>query len=497
MTAVEVRRAERIIDSSGLVTFVEGRIAAHKKASGRPRELSVRALLVGLLLLSQSGSMHLVRVPGLLNGLDAGSRKRLGVTRKGGVTRRQVERLFNLIADALPSEHHVEFDAFCDALLLATVDPGCAGTSSIAIDGTSVDSWGRKRRRVDANGEVTWVSSDPDARWRRKSKQNPWKRPVFGYDLTVAVTVPEVDGPDVPLAARSMRFRGAHQEGVAMGRAVVKEVFRQQGALGDVIADREYTSTIDGHDFVLPVRALGGEPVFELTKYQLGARGTSHGAVMIDGHPFSPSVPPALHLLVPPPPGASRAELRAYQQKIATRARYAFVPHGSRNASGAQVFQCPAAAGKLSCGLMPSSNPTAFPAVYAPARAAPGSVCSKKFTTFHVTDAPLAQRDLFGSTKWFLSMSRRSRVEGFFGNVKNEACENLRRGTIRVTGLVKTGLLVAFAVANTNLRLAGSFAKRTPSAPLKKRGRPKKTGVVKYADVFSHDAAAKPPPSAA
>ena len=62
---------------------------------------------------------------------------------------------------------------------------------------------------------------------------------------------------------------------------------------------------------------------------------------------------------------------------------------------------------------------------------------------------------------------------------------------------MKTGMLVAFAVASTNLRLADSFAKGTPNAPAKKRGRPKKTGVVKYADVFAADAATNAPPSAA
>jgi hypothetical protein len=486
-----------VIDASGLVAFLEGRIAQHKQVSGRPRELSVRTLLVALLLLSQTGSMHLVRVPEMLNNLDAPTRKRLGVVRAGGITRRQVERLFNLIAAALEGSAHAHFDGFCDLLLQATVDQACANTSSIAVDGTSVDSWGRRRRRVDASGQVSCVSSDTDAEWRRKSKDNPWKRPVFGYDLTVAVTVPEVDGHDVPLAARSMRFRPANRQNVAMGRAVVKEVARQLGVLGDVIADREYTSTIDGRDFVLPVRALGGEPVFELTQVQLGARGTTHGAVMIDGHPFSPSVPPALHVLVPPPPGAPWADVAAYQQKVAMREKYALVPHGGRKANGSQVFQCPAAAGKLFCALMPASTPGAFPAALAPKTVLAGSVCSKKFTTFQATDAPLSQRDLFGSAKWYSSMSRRSRVEGFFGNVKNEACENLRRGTIRVRGLVKTGMLVAFAVASTNLRLADSFAKRTPSAPAKKRGRPKKTGVVKYAEVFTADAAANAPPSAA
>lgn len=491
MNAADAKRAETIIDKSGLVKYIETRIEAHKKLSGRPRELSVRTLLVALYHLSETGTMHLARIPGMLNGLDNTTKKRLGVTRQGGVTRRQVERLYNLIADALETSNHTGFDAFCDLLLEATLDKACSDTRSIAVDATSIDSWGTRRKT--ASG---YRATDPDAAWRRKSLDNPWKKPVFGYDLTIAATVPERDGPDVPLAARVMRFRPANKDNVAMGRAVVKEVAHQQGMLGDVIADREYTSTMDGRDFVLPVRALGGEPVFELTQKQLGARGTTHGAVMIDGHPFSPSVPPLLQLLTPPPPGAPWSDVVAYQTQIETRQKYALVPHGSRKTNGAQVYQCPASAGNLCCPLAPTSTPGAFPAVLAPTVAVSGSVCSKKYTTFHATDAPLSQRDLFGTAGWFQSMSRRSRVEGFFGNLKNEARQNMRRGTIRVRGLVRTGMLVAFAVASTNMRLAETFARRTPSTPSKKRGRPRKTGVVKYADVFTEDAAANAPPAA-
>lgn len=414
--------------------------------------------------------------------------------RQGGITRRQVERLYNLIASSLEGSEHAHFDGFCDMLLEATIDPACENTKSIAIDGTGIDSWGRRRKR---KGTDTWISSDPDARWRRRSKDNPWRQPMYGYDLTVAVTIPELNGTDIPLAARAMRFRPATQGGVTMGRSVVKEVARQQGVLGDVVADREYTATKDGRNFILPVRALGGEPVFELTQTQLGAHGTTHGAVMIDGHPFSPATPKALYKLTPPAASASWKEIAAYQQRIETRSKYAMVQHGSRKKNGSIVYQCPASAGKLSCPLVAHSHPRSFPAVFAPKSAAPGSICSKKYTTFQATDAPLSQRDMHGSAAWFSSMSRRSRVEGFFGNIKNEACENLRRGTIRVRGLVKTGILVAFSVASANLRLARAFAKRTPAAPVKKRGRPKKVGVVKYADVFVADTGANAPPGAA
>jgi hypothetical protein len=54
LSNAEVRRCERVIDDSGIVPFLEARIVAFNKRPGRPRELSVRALMVALLLLSET-----------------------------------------------------------------------------------------------------------------------------------------------------------------------------------------------------------------------------------------------------------------------------------------------------------------------------------------------------------------------------------------------------------------------------------------------------------
>ena len=54
-------------------------------------------------------------------------------------------------------------------------------------------------------------------------------------------------------------------------------------------------------------------------------------------------------------------------------------------------------------------------------------------------------------------MQRRNRVEGFFGNMKDEARESIRRGVIRVRGREKIGVFVALAIASLNVRLTESF----------------------------------------
>ena len=70
---------------------------------------------------------------------------------------------------------------------------------------------------------------------------------------------------------------------------------------------------------------------------------------------------------------------------------------------------------------------------------------------------------------------------------------NLRRGSIRVRGIVKMGLLVALSLASANRRLAKSYERRQPEPPKRGRGRPRKhPGVVMAEANVTTDAARTP-----
>ena len=123
------------------------------------------------------------------------------------------------------------------------------------------------------------------------------------------------------------------------------------------------------------------------------------------------------------------------------------------------------------------------------------AVCSNRYTRIDAADLPLHQRGLFGSAQWHHSYARRGRVEGFFGNLKNDATESVQRGVIRVVGLYKTGLMLAAAVAATNLRLTDTFRARRHAPVRVKRGRPRRRPMDVYTRVAlaTHRSGAPPP----
>jgi hypothetical protein len=148
-------RAEAVVDASGVAPRIEAKLPL----GVRPRQLSVRTLLVGLLLaLCDGRPAHLRRVHGALAGLTERDQGRLGVSvewRSGphGLTYRQVERTFSLVVgvlakgnpDGAPSETLQEV---LDALIEASVPESAKNASaSLALDWTDVESFSTRRTK--------------------------------------------------------------------------------------------------------------------------------------------------------------------------------------------------------------------------------------------------------------------------------------------------------------------------------------------------------------
>ena len=160
-------------------------------------------------------------------------------------------------------------------------------------------------------------------------------------------------------------------------------------------------------------------------------------------------------------------------------------------------YQCPAAAGRVVCPLFEASaagtgrkpevlDPPAPADEHGEVQPLP-TCCSQQTITVTAKELPLAQKDYYGSLEHYRSSSRRDRVEGFNGNLKQEACSDLRRGRVRVMGRAKFTLLSVLAVAATNLRLTERWRERqerrrtAPAAP-----RPKRRSAKAIASLAAH-----------
>jgi hypothetical protein len=87
-----------------------------------------------------------------------------------------------------------------------------------------------------------------------------------------------------------------------------------------------------------------------------------------------------------------------------------------------------------------------------------------------MTELPFWQPLPYGSAAWYDSFNRRNRIEGIFGNVKNDAAQNVTRGRFRVMGLAKVSLMTLFITMAANLRLT------RPSTPGRRRPPPTPPG---------------------
>jgi hypothetical protein len=145
---------EEVIDASG----VAPRIEAMLPVGVRRRQLSVRTLLLGMMLVSADHRpAHLTRVHQALTALPVDHQWRSGVIAdwKTGphlLTYRQIEYTFGLIGGALGGDDapgglpSPALQAACDDLLETSVPEQFKGVStSLAVDWTDLESFSRPR----------------------------------------------------------------------------------------------------------------------------------------------------------------------------------------------------------------------------------------------------------------------------------------------------------------------------------------------------------------
>ena len=464
----------------------------------RPRQLSVRTLLVGIMLaLSDGRPAHLTRVHAALVALGEDEQWRLGVVAawKCGLHRltyRQVERTFGLLVDALSKEYpdgmpSEQLQGFVDALIEASVPAEYKdATTALAVDWTDVAAFARppippssrsaKEKgdealpdaHVDTDAHDTEAeegrpSADPEASWGHRRGDGPGQRDekFYGFYLGLATMVCEERGPAVPELGRRMLLTSCHVDPVPAFVPVLENMVDTGVPLGDVLNDSGYSHRIPEH-WALPLRARGASLVMDRHPHDRGRQGTFEGAICFNGSLYCPSTPAGLFALEPLARGAKSEEIVAHDDRSAELDRYRFSVLNADDAEGYHRVMCPAAAGKLRCPKRPESMTLshARPEILKPPEHAPVCCTQVSLTVPPSVNAKTRQKHPYPSQAHRLSYGRRSAAERTNATIKDPASNDVAPGWCRLMGLVPVTLMLSCLIVVRNQRVLASFAAR-------------------------------------
>lgn len=296
---------------------------------------------------------------------------------------------------------------------------------------------------------------DPDARDGYRAGKNLSRKSVFvGWDLHTATDTPDLGADARPPLFRALSLAPAGSLKTAPGLALVDALAAQGRCPETVLADRGY-SFLKADHWARPLDERGVRQVIDLhTSQRVQHPGPIPGTIYLDGALFIDQVPDDLRKLPGYSLGMTGEEKAALAARYDGRTSYAFSTQGRPDHKrGTQRYRGPALAGKVRCPNTPRSmrlDPASRPTT----RCTPGMQCACGVTVTLGPDDYMQsrQRDLYGTTAWKASYGRRSAVESGNAVLKMHHAQ-LQRGSTRVMGTNKTGILLAFITAAANVSL--------------------------------------------
>lgn len=456
-----LRRLEAVLDASGAAGVIEALLPA----GGRPRQLSARTLLLGVLLaLADDRPAHLTRAHQALLALPETDQRRLGVLTDWPagphrLTYRQTERTYRLMVSALakdtpdgvPSER---LSQVTDALTEASIPTRhSSATTALAVDWSDLETFAKPPRVK--NGHC----ADPEASWGHRRGDGPGQKdePFFGYYLQAATMVEEEHGPAVPELARRILLTSCRHDPPRAFAGVLRRLAASGVPLGDVLADSGYAHR-SADAWALPLRQHGAQLITDLHPHDRGPKGTHAGAIISNGNLYCPATPAALLQLGPLARGATDTATAVHDTQTAELARYKLGRHGGEDPDGYHRVMCPAVMGKLRCPLRPDSMSLSYqrPEVLTPPRPTATCCTQQTITVPPEVTGKTAQKHDYPSHAHRLSYARRSAAERTFSTAKDPASNDISRGWCRLRGLTAITLTIAclFVVRNDRILTA-------------------------------------------
>jgi hypothetical protein len=456
---------ETIVDDSGVAV----RLEALLPLGVRPRQLSVRTLLLGILLaLADGRPAHLTRVHAALVALGEVDRRRLGVVvewKCGShlLSYRQIERTVHLLCAALvketpDGEPSDVLQRLVDDLIEASIPAEYKeATTALAVDWTDVEAFARPPLKVGGG------TADPEASWGHRRGNGPGQKDevFYGSYLQLATMVREEGGEAVPELVRRLLLTSCHVDPPPAFVAVLENMVASGVTLGDVLCDSGYAHRIPGN-WALPLRALGADLVMDLHPHDRGTQGTFAGAICFNGSLYCPATPTALFALEPLARRAGDAETAAHDRRSAELARYKFGPITADDADGFHRVACPAVLGKVRCPRRDASMTLSHqrPEILAAPEEPPTCCTQKTITVPPSVNAKTRQKHDYPSKAHRVSYGRRSAAERSNATVKDPASNDIARGWCRLMGLTSLTLMLTCLFVVRNQRVLASFEDR-------------------------------------
>ena len=498
-----LRRAIAAVDSEFAATVQERMTAT----VGRPRIQSWYVILVLAMIaaIESNGVLFMTRVNRVAGRLTMKQRQRVGMewaTSYSQVDRalvdlsRSVEETINFeTGEIVPPKLGMTLDELTTLIVSGVLPQHLKARPSVAVDSTDYEAHSRRRGwgtvpdvapgslpepdvklsksgtnetgfpRVGHDGRRQF-SVDPDAREGYRAGKNFLPKAVFvGWDLHFATCVSE--DPSETLAplttAFSIRPAGGYKANGGLG--VLDALTRHGCRPTTVLVDRGY-SYLRVENWAQELGNRGIEQVFDLHTNQRGVRpGPKPHTIFVDGALFVDSLPTWLRKLPGFRIGDTKTEIAEKVAKYDERLPYLFARQGPADLHrGTQRVRGPALTGRVRCPnneksmrLSPATRPTldCDP---------DGCACSLAPTLGPGDYLQLRQRHPYGTRKWKLDYNRRNHVESYNASVKYHH-SRLARGSTRVLGTNKTGILVALLVAANNIEVLISAYEWDPGAP--------------------------------
>jgi hypothetical protein len=490
---------EEIIDASG----VAPRIEAMLPAGVRARQLPVRTLLLGMLLvLADHRPAHLTRVHQALTALSEDDKRRLGViacwTRGPHLlTYRQTERTFGLVTAALGKDQpgglpSRALQAVCDDLLEASIPGQFTGASaSLAVDRTDLESFSRPPPHGTSD------CADPEASWghRKNNLLRSENELYWGYYFSAGIMMRDENGPAVPELARRAALSPCRHDPVRAFAPVLTAMPAQEIPLGDILDDSGCAHR-DAGAWAISLRAAGAQLVQDLHPHDRGPEGTHHGAIIANGNLYCPRTPRPLPELGPLARTATKEQAAGHDRKTAELARHKLGRLTGDDADGYHRVAGPAAMGKIRCPLRPASMrlDRDRPEILQPPEHPPACCAQQTITVPPDVLATTAQEHDYPSAARRRSYARRTGAERGFATANDPAANDITRGWCRLTGLAPLMLFTTMLLVVRNQRiLAAWHARQEENQRRAAKGLPPKTRRRRRTTLIGLATATRPP----